>query len=124
MCDCREEVEILHRYGNHPGIVTLKTVYEDNSKVYLVLQLLKGGNLLDYLVKKGRFSEQESAVILRSLVTAVAYLHENGVLHRDLKPSNILLANKDAPESVKIADMGFAKQVCFCFPTIEIVKMI
>lgn len=111
LCDCREEVEILHRYGNHPGIVTLKTVYEDNTKVYLVLQLLKGGNLLDYLVKKGRFSEQESAVILRSLVTAVAYLHENGVLHRDLKPSNILLASKDAPESVKIADMGFAKQL-------------
>ncbi|XP_066138060.1 ribosomal protein S6 kinase 2 beta isoform X1 [Euwallacea fornicatus] len=111
LCDCREEVEILHRYGNHPGVVTLKTVYEESTKVYLVLQLLKGGNLLDYLIKKGRLSERESAVILKTLATAVAYLHENGVLHRDLKPANILLANSDAPDSVKIADMGFAKQL-------------
>lgn len=50
--DCREEVEILLRYGHHPGIVTLKAVYEENGKIYLVLQLLKGGDLLDYITKK------------------------------------------------------------------------
>lgn len=52
LCGCREEVEILLRYGKHPGIVTLKTVYEDTNKIYLVLQLLKGGDLLDYMNAK------------------------------------------------------------------------
>lgn len=52
MCDCREEVEILKRYGQHPGIVSLKGVYEEAGKIYLVLQLLRGGDLLDYMVQK------------------------------------------------------------------------
>lgn len=52
MCDPREEIEILLRYGKHPGIVTLKNVYEDSRKYYLVLQLLKGGDLLNYMMKR------------------------------------------------------------------------
>lgn len=52
MCDCREEVEILLRYGHHPGIVGLRTVFEDAGKVYMVLQLLRGGNLLEYMLKR------------------------------------------------------------------------
>lgn len=59
-----------------------------------------------------KLRERESAVILKTLATTVAYLHENGVVHRDLKPANILFANEDdVPDSVKICDMGFAKQV-------------
>nr|XP_023014547.1 ribosomal protein S6 kinase 2 beta isoform X1 [Leptinotarsa decemlineata] len=112
LCDCREEVEILLRYGKHPGIVSLKNVYEDESKVYLVLQLLKGGDLLDYMIAKKRLSEPESAAMLKTLATTVAYLHENGVVHRDLKPANILFASEDwALDSVTICDMGFAKQL-------------
>ncbi|XP_049820493.1 ribosomal protein S6 kinase 2 beta isoform X2 [Aethina tumida] len=111
LCDSREEVEILLRYGQHPGIVTLKNVYEDANKMYLVLQLLEGGDLLDYMLKK-YLCEREAAAILKRLATAVAYLHENGVVHRDLKPANILFASKDCnPESVTICDMGFAKQL-------------
>lgn len=52
MCDPREEIDILLRYGKHPGIVTLKSVYEDSRMYYLVLQLLKGGDLLNYMMKK------------------------------------------------------------------------
>ncbi|XP_056647796.1 ribosomal protein S6 kinase 2 beta isoform X1 [Diorhabda carinulata] len=110
--DCREEVEILARYGKHPGIVSLKTVYEDANKVYLVLQLLKGGDLLDYIVTRRILTEYEAATVLKSLASAVAYLHENGVVHRDLKPANILFATEDkCLESVTICDMGFAKQL-------------
>lgn len=57
-------------------------------------------------------TEHESAAILKSLASTVAYLHENGVAHRDLKPANILFATeKRTPEDVTICDMGFAKQV-------------
>uniref|UniRef100_A0AAR5PXL6 Ribosomal protein S6 kinase n=2 Tax=Dendroctonus ponderosae TaxID=77166 RepID=A0AAR5PXL6_DENPD len=110
-CDCREEVEILRRYNQHPGIVSLKRVYEDTQSVYLVLELLTGGDLLDYMVMKGKLTEQESAVILKTLAKSIAYLHENGVVHRDLKPANILLADRNAPDSVRISDLGFAKQL-------------
>ncbi|XP_050511520.1 ribosomal protein S6 kinase 2 beta isoform X1 [Diabrotica virgifera virgifera] len=110
--DCREEVEILLRYGKHPGIVTLKTVYEDVTSIYLVLQLLKGGDLLDCMMTKKRLTEFEAAAILKTLATTIAYLHENGVVHRDLKPANILFASEDfSPESVTVCDMGFAKQL-------------
>lgn len=58
-------------------------------------------------------SEQESAAILKTLAITIAYLHENGVVHRDLKPANILFATDERrPDSIKICDMGFAKQVC------------
>ncbi|KAL1501372.1 hypothetical protein ABEB36_006702 [Hypothenemus hampei] len=107
--NCREEVEILRRY-NHPGIVALKAVYEEPRKVYLVLQLLEGGDLMDFITRRGRLSRSEACVIMKTLTTTVAYLHENGVLHRDLKPGNILFAT-EAPDSAKIIDMGFAKQL-------------
>jgi p90 ribosomal S6 kinase len=111
-CDCREEIEILMRYGHHPGIVSLKGVYDEAGKMYVVLQLLRGGDLLDYMMAKRHLSEQEAAAILKTLASTVAYLHENGVVHRDLKPANILFASEDCtPDSVTICDMGFAKQV-------------
>ncbi|KAJ8955783.1 hypothetical protein NQ314_006850 [Rhamnusium bicolor] len=112
LCDCREEVEILLRYGQYPGIVSLKTVYEEADKIYLVLQLLRGGDLLDYMNGKGSLSEEESAAVLKTVATTISYLHENGVVHRDLKPANILFASVDCtPDSVTICDMGFAKQL-------------
>ncbi|KAK9754846.1 Protein kinase C terminal domain [Popillia japonica] len=111
-CDCLEEVEILLRYGHHPGIVSLKGVYEEAGKVYLVLQLLRGGDLLDYMIARKRLPEIEAAAILKTLAETVSFLHENGVVHRDLKPANILFASEDcSPESVTICDMGFAKQL-------------
>ncbi|XP_035783748.1 ribosomal protein S6 kinase 2 beta-like isoform X2 [Anopheles albimanus] len=110
--DCREEVEILLRYGNHPNIVTLYGVHEDASYVYLVMELLKGGELLDRILAIHYMSEQEASAVLRTVVSAVAYLHEHGVVHRDLKPSNLLYAAVNhTPESLKLCDLGFAKQL-------------
>lgn len=80
--DCREEVEILLRYGNHPNIVTLYSVHEDFNYIYLVMELLKGGELLDRILSLKRMSESEAAAVLRTVVSALAYLHEHGVVHR------------------------------------------
>lgn len=80
--DCREEVEILLRYGNHSNIVSLFSVHEDYNFVYLVMELLKGGELLDRILILERMCENEASAILRTVVSAVAYLHEHGVVHR------------------------------------------
>lgn len=80
--DCREEVEILLRYGNHPNIVTLFSVHEDFNYIYLVMELLKGGELLDRILLLKRMTENEASAVLRTVVSALAYLHEHGVVHR------------------------------------------
>lgn len=80
--DCREEVEILLRYGNHANIVKLIAVHDDTNYVYLVMELLKGGELLDRILALQRMTEAEASAVLRTVVSAVAYLHEHGVVHR------------------------------------------
>lgn len=76
------------------------------------MELCKGGELFDKIINKKFLTEKEAAGILRVIVQAVDYLHKHGVVHRDLKPSNILFAdNTDRPESLRIIDFGFAKQL-------------
>ncbi|XP_055499467.1 ribosomal protein S6 kinase alpha-6 isoform X3 [Leucoraja erinacea] len=110
--DPSEEIEILMRYGQHPNIITLKDVYDDGRYVYLVTELLKGGELLDRLLRQKFFSEREASAVLFTITKTVEYLHCQGVVHRDLKPSNILYMNESGdPESIRICDFGFAKQL-------------
>ncbi|XP_069749743.1 ribosomal protein S6 kinase alpha-6 isoform X4 [Narcine bancroftii] len=110
--DPSEEIEILMRYGQHPNIITLKDVYDDGRYVYLVTELLKGGELLDRLLRQKFFSEREASAVLFTITKTVDYLHCQGVVHRDLKPSNILYMDESGdPESIRICDFGFAKQL-------------
>ncbi|XP_078403465.1 ribosomal protein S6 kinase alpha-6 isoform X2 [Cetorhinus maximus] len=110
--DPSEEIEILMRYGQHPNIITLKDVYDDGRYVYLVSELLKGGELLDRLLRQKYFSEREASAVLFTITKTVEYLHCQGVVHRDLKPSNILYMDESGdPESIRICDFGFAKQL-------------
>ncbi|GAB5584730.1 ribosomal protein S6 kinase alpha-3 isoform X2 [Prionailurus iriomotensis] len=110
--DPSEEIEILMRYGQHPNIITLKDVYDDGRYVYLVTDLMKGGELLDRILKKKCFSEREASDVLFVIIKTVDYLHCQGVVHRDLKPSNILYMDESAnADSIRICDFGFAKQL-------------
>ncbi|XP_026112740.1 ribosomal protein S6 kinase alpha-3-like [Carassius auratus] len=110
--DPAEEVEILLRYGQHPNIITLKEVFDDGRSVYLVTELMKGGELLDKILRQKFFSEREASAVLHTITKTVEYLHIQGVVHRDLKPSNILYVDESGnPESIRICDFGFAKQL-------------
>ncbi|XP_060640473.1 ribosomal protein S6 kinase alpha-1 isoform X1 [Anolis sagrei] len=110
--DPSEEIEILLRYGQHPNIITLKDVYDDGKHVYLVTELMRGGELLDRILKQKCFSEREASSVLHTICKTVEYLHSQGVVHRDLKPSNILYVDESVnPESIRICDFGFAKQL-------------
>ncbi|XP_047625712.1 ribosomal protein S6 kinase alpha-2 isoform X3 [Phacochoerus africanus] len=110
--DPSEEIEILLRYGQHPNIITLKDVYDDGKCVYLVMELMRGGELLDRILRQRCFSEREASDVLCTITKTMDYLHSQGVVHRDLKPSNILYMDESGnPESIRICDFGFAKQL-------------
>jgi serine/threonine protein kinase len=75
----------------------------------MVMEIMSGGELFDYVVEKGTLSEEEASSFIRQITSALAYMHSRGVIHRDLKPENLLLKNKDSNGQVKIIDFGLAK---------------
>ncbi len=73
---------------------------------------MRGGELLDRILRQKYFCEREASITMFVITSAVQHLHKNGVVHRDLKPSNILYATAEAqPDSLRICDFGFAKQL-------------
>jgi serine/threonine protein kinase len=105
------EAQMLQQL-NHPYIVQLLDVYVQPPTVYLVMELLHGGDLLDRILLKGRYSETDSRRVMRRLFAAVHYLHETcNVVHRDLKPENILCVSKENDILIKLTDFGLAKSM-------------
>ncbi|KAF7979844.1 hypothetical protein HWV62_40589 [Athelia sp. TMB] len=101
------EISILEQL-QHPNICQLKEAFMDDSdpNINLVLELIEGGDLLDYILSR----EGISKGITFQICDALAYIHAKGIAHRDLKPENVLLT-KDDPPIVKVADFGLAKVV-------------
>jgi calcium-dependent protein kinase len=91
--DVRREVEVLRHLSPHPRIVRLIDALEDECSVHLVLELCRGGELVDAVEAAGRFTEKDAAAAMRALLEAVAFCHEMGVCHRDLKLDNLLIAD-------------------------------
>ncbi|GMI04015.1 hypothetical protein TrRE_jg6757 [Triparma retinervis] len=109
------EIEVLKEL-NHPGIIKLSDVYTTESKIYMVMELMSGGELFDYVVEKGTLTEEEASRIVRGVVGAVVYMHDKGIIHRDLKPENLLLKarpqggeKEGARVECKIIDFGLSK---------------
>ncbi|VDD85127.1 unnamed protein product [Enterobius vermicularis] len=100
------EVKIMKQL-DHPNIVKLYQVMENDSTLYLVMEYASGGEVFDYLVAHGRMKEKEARAKFRQIVSAVQYLHQKSIIHRDLKAENLLL---DADMNIKIADFGFSNQ--------------
>ncbi|GJE90075.1 forkhead associated domain and Pkinase domain-containing protein [Phanerochaete sordida] len=104
-----KEVQILQKL-QHPNICQLKEVFYDPDYVHIVLEWIAGGDLLEYIIKRGGLSEDETRHITYQLCEALAYIHSQGIAHRDLKPENVLLTT-DNPPIVKVADFGLAKAI-------------
>jgi serine/threonine protein kinase len=97
---------------DHPYVVKLINVYSSPTAVCLVMELLHGGDLFDRIVHKGRYSEVEARRVMRRLLSAMHYLHEERhIVHRDLKPENILLRSRENDIDIQITDFGLAKAV-------------
>eukprot|EP00954_Amorphochlora_amoebiformis_P020510 1339865-Amorphochlora_amoeboformis.AAC.1 len=103
-----DEVKIMDKI-RHPNCVRLEEIFETNKKLYLVMEKLSGGELFDRIVAKGSYSEKEASQLIKSVATALSYLHKIGIVHRDLKPENLIYANNDKDSLIKITDFGLAK---------------
>ncbi|XP_046862647.1 calcium/calmodulin-dependent protein kinase type IV-like [Xenia sp. Carnegie-2017] len=104
------EIGILLRL-KHPNIIQLKDLFETNQHLYIILELVKGGELFERVVERGCYTEKDAAVALQELCNAIAYLHENDVVHRDLKPENLLYATERDDSALKLADFGLSKML-------------
>ena len=95
------------RILDHPNIITLYEIYEGDYHIYLVCELLKGGELFERIIKNGHYSEKDACLIIAQLLNALEYIHMKGVMHRDIKPENLILKNEEGFD-VKLADFGLA----------------
>ena len=102
----KREVRIMYSL-NHPNIIKLHNHFEDDSNVYLIMELAEGGNLFQRLCKFRNFDEKTAAQYLREVALAVQYLHSQDppIIHRDIKPENIFL---DATSKSKLGDFGWS----------------
>ncbi|OLY82800.1 Serine/threonine-protein kinase PLK4 [Smittium mucronatum] len=116
----------IHSRISHPSIVKLYDYFEDNEKVYLIMELCQNGDLFSYLIERRKaekninenynLDDQELAILpepeIRYLMLqigrAISYLHENSIIHRDLKLKNLVLSSD---MEVKLSDFGLATTV-------------
>eukprot|EP00183_Erythrolobus_madagascarensis_P005858 CAMPEP_0185847334 /NCGR_PEP_ID=MMETSP1354-20130828/2643_1 /TAXON_ID=708628 /ORGANISM="Erythrolobus madagascarensis, Strain CCMP3276" /LENGTH=615 /DNA_ID=CAMNT_0028547613 /DNA_START=1 /DNA_END=1845 /DNA_ORIENTATION=- len=100
----RREIRVM-RQLNHRNIVKLHQVMATSKKIFIVMELVTGGELFDEILSKKRLPENEARVYFRQLIDGVEHCHVRGVFHRDLKPENLLL---DGSGVLKITDFGLS----------------
>ncbi|XP_068010262.1 calcium/calmodulin-dependent protein kinase type 1 isoform X1 [Melanerpes formicivorus] len=102
------EIAVLHKI-KHPNIVALDDIYESSTHLYLIMQLVSGGELFDRIVEKGFYTERDASALIRQILDAVKYLHDMGIVHRDLKPENLLYYSLEEDSKIMISDFGLSK---------------
>lgn len=110
--DVRREVKILRALTGHKNLVHFYEAYEDTDNVYVVMELCKGGELLDrILARGGKYTEEDAKAIMVQILSVVAYCHVQGVVHRDLKPENFLFTSREENSPLKAIDFGLSDYV-------------
>jgi calcium-dependent protein kinase len=108
----KSEIQILIKL-DHPNIIKLYEIYENDNYIYLVMELCTGGELFDRIIQKTEqgktFTEKEVANIFHQMMSAINYCHSNKIVHRDLKPENLLLATQDENSPIKVIDFGMSR---------------
>ncbi|KQJ93073.1 calcium-dependent protein kinase 4 isoform X2 [Brachypodium distachyon] len=108
--DVKREVKILKALKGHENIVHFYNAFEDDSYVYIVMELCEGGELLDRILakKNSRYSEKDAAVVVRQMLKVAAECHLRGLVHRDMKPENFLFKSTKEDSPLKATDFGLS----------------
>ncbi|EGG21446.1 putative protein serine/threonine kinase [Cavenderia fasciculata] len=104
----RREIDIMKKV-NHPNVLALKEIFESDTHLTLVMELVTGGELFYKIVERGSFTEKDARNVVRQVCAGVEYLHSQGIAHRDLKPENLLCSGDGDEMTIKIADFGLSK---------------
>ncbi len=105
----KTEIDIL-KICQHPNIIRLYDVIENQEKIYIVTEFCSGKDLFSYIEKRGyKLPEKRTAEIIHKLATAVFYIHSFGIVHRDLKPENILMTDNSDEADIRLLDFGLSK---------------
>lgn len=104
---CASELAVLQRVS-HSNVIQLIEVFQCARRVYMVLELATGGELLERVVSRGHFTERDATQALRMVLAGVGYLHHLGITHRDLKPENLLYYHPGADSRLLVTDFGLA----------------
>ena len=104
------EVEML-RSLDHPNILKVYEVYEDEKQINIVTELCLGGELFDRVLSMKKFSESLAATYMYQIMSAILTCHEKGIVHRDLKPENIMFASDSEDSPLKVIDFGTSKKL-------------
>jgi len=112
--DLEKKKKVLLEYKilkecRHKQVVQCFDAFETNDRLYLVMELMEGGELFDKIVDMGHFTEKQAADVTFKLLDALKFMHDQGIAHRDLKPENMLMTTKEPDAEVKITDFGLSK---------------
>ncbi|CAB9511942.1 MAP kinase-activated protein kinase 2 (Fragment) [Seminavis robusta] len=104
---------VLHEFDvvrklDHPNILKMYNLYQDEAYFYIVTDIYKGGDLFDEIIKRTKFTEKDAAELINQLLGCVNYIHKQGLVHRDLKPENILLEENMEMDDMKVIDFGLS----------------
>ncbi|XP_026054481.1 calcium/calmodulin-dependent protein kinase IGa [Carassius auratus] len=102
------EIKVLRRI-KHDNVVGLEDFYETRTHYYLVMELVSGGELFDRILDRGVYTEKDASCVIKQVLEAVSYLHQNSIVHRDLKPENLLYYSPDENAKIMISDFGLSK---------------
>eukprot|EP00958_Prasinococcus_capsulatus_P005947 scaffold569_cov408-Prasinococcus_capsulatus_cf.AAC.41 len=107
--DVRREVLIMAQLRNMENVVEFQGSFEDDEFVYIVMEKCEGGELFDRIIKKGKYTEKDAAVLVSQMLKVIAECHLQGIIHRDLKPENFLFATPDEDSIIKATDFGLSE---------------
>lgn len=108
-----KEIETFHHCHGHQNIIQLIEYFEESDRFYLVFEKINGGQLLDHIQNRIKFTEKEASYVIKDLASALQFLHKKGIAHRDLKPENVLCGVEDQLCPVKLCDFDLGSGIKF-----------
>ncbi|KAJ6597508.1 kinase-like domain-containing protein [Mycena vulgaris] len=108
----RNEIAVMKRISSgNPNVVTLHDYFETRVNLYLCFDLCSGGALFDRICAKGNYYEADAADLVRTIFTAVKFIHDAGIVHRNLKPENLFFRTPAEDADIMLTDFGYSRIV-------------